>query len=206
MIDPKDPGLSNTRLYFLRHGETEWNAEGRLQGRKDVPLNAVGEVQATRAGRKLKKLLASQGEPADALSFQCSPLLRTRQTLRLVRAELGLPPEEGEIDDRLVEFTFGRWEGLTWPEVCARDPELARAREADKWNFTPPGGESYAQLALRLEPWLAAQKATSIVVSHGGVARALMAMIGGLPKERAPMADIWQGRVLVFANGRFDWI
>ncbi len=194
------------RLYFLRHGETDWNAEGRLQGRQDVPLNPLGQDQSARAGCKLKKLLLSQGENPATLPFQCSPLLRTRQTLRLARAELGLPPEGGEFDDRLVEFTFGRWEGLTWPEVCALDPELAKAREVDKWNFTPPGGESYADLAQRLEPWLEAQKAPSVVVSHGGVARALMTLIGGLPAERAPVADIWQGRVLMFSAGRFDWI
>ncbi len=194
------------RLYFLRHGETDWNAEGRLQGRQDVPLNPLGRDQSARAGRKLKKLLLSQGENPATLSFQCSPLLRTRQTLGLARAELGLPPEGGEFDDRLIEFTFGRWEGLTWPQVCALDPELAKAREADKWNFIPPGGESYADLAQRLEPWLEAQKAPSVVVSHGGVARALMTLIGGLPAERAPVADIWQGRVLVFSAGRVNWI
>jgi probable phosphoglycerate mutase len=206
MISSVPLQVSKPRLYFLRHGETDWNAEGRLQGRKDVPLNLLGREQASRAGRKLKKLLLSQGENPEALPFQCSPLLRTRQTLELARIELGLPPEGGALDERLVEFTFGRWEGLTWPEVCVLDPELARAREADKWNFTPPGGESYAQLARRLEPWLEAQKAPSVVVSHGGVARALMTMIGGLPAERSPTADIWQGRVLVFSAGRFDWI
>jgi probable phosphoglycerate mutase len=194
------------RLYFLRHGETDWNAEGRLQGRQDIPLNALGRTQAAQAGRKLKKLLASRGDDLAALSFQCSPLSRARETLELARAAMGLPPDEGQLDPRLIEFTFGRWEGLTWPEVCAVDPQLARAREADKWNFSPPGGESYAQLAQRLEPWLAEQAGVSVIVSHGGVARALMAMIGGLPAERAPNADIWQGRVLVFVNGRFDWI
>jgi probable phosphoglycerate mutase len=198
--------MTPPRLYFLRHGETAWNAEGRLQGQKDIELNAVGRDQAARAGRKLQKILASRGEGFSALPYQCSPLLRTRQTLQIARAEMGLAPDEGVLDRRLIEFTFGRWEGLTWPEVCALDPELAREREADKWNFTPPGGESYAQLAQRLKPWLAEQESASVVVSHGGVARALMAMIGGLPEERAPVADIWQGRVLVFSAGRFDWI
>jgi probable phosphoglycerate mutase len=206
MISRGPSRASAPRLYFLRHGETDWNAEGRLQGRKDVPLNLLGREQAARAGRKLKKLLLSQGENPEALPYQSSPLLRTRQTLQLARLELGLPPEGGDLDDRLIEFTFGRWEGLTWPEVCVRDPEMAQAREADKWNFTPPGGESYAQLARRLEPWLEAQTAPSVVVSHGGVARVLMTLIGGLPAERSPMADIWQGRVLVFSAGRFDWV
>ncbi len=199
-------GGAPPRLYFVRHGETDWNVEGRLQGRQDVPLNALGREQAARAGRTLRKLLASAGIVPERLTFQCSPLGRTRETLEILRRELGLPPAGGEFDARLVEFTFGRWEGLTWPEVCAADPELALAREADKWNFTPPGGESYADMAERLTPWLDAQDQTSIVISHGGVARALMHMIGGLSLERAPTADIWQGRVLVFSKGRFDWI
>ncbi len=206
MIFHAEPETRAPRLYFLRHGETDWNAIGRLQGRQDTPLNGLGTEQSARAGRKLKKILGAQGQDPASLCYQCSPLSRTRKTMEIVRAELGLPPEGGVIDDRLVEFTFGRWEGLTWPEVCACDPELAREREEDKWNFTPPGGESYAQLAERLKPWLAAQTVPSVVVSHGGVARVLMAMIGGLPVARAPMADIWQGRVLVFAAGRFDWI
>jgi probable phosphoglycerate mutase len=203
---PSSASPSPARLYFLRHGETDWNAEGRLQGRQDIPLNALGRDQAAKAGRTLKKILASRAEDLSALSIQCSPLLRARQTLELAGAETGLLADKSRLDDRLIEFTFGRWEGLTWPEVCAAEPDLARQREIDKWNFTPPGGESYEQLAQRLEPWLAEQRGASVVVSHGGVARALMALIGGLPKERAPTADIWQGRVLIFAAGRFDWI
>jgi probable phosphoglycerate mutase len=199
--DPASP-----RLYFLRHGETDWNAEGRLQGRQDIPLNALGRDQAARAGKTLAKILRSRNLDPATLPFQCSPLLRTRQTLEIARAHMGLPPENCVLDERLVEFTFGRWEGKTWPEVCAVDPDLARAREKNKWNFQPPGGESYAQLAERLKPWLAAQTGPSVVVSHGGVARALMALIGGLSEERAPSADIWQGRVLVFSAQRFDWI
>jgi broad specificity phosphatase PhoE len=197
---------SAPRLFFLRHGETDWNVEGRLQGRRDVPLNARGRAQAARAGRTLTRLLASAGLRPEETPFQSSPLGRTRQTLEIARREMGLPAEGGDFDDRLLEFTFGRWEGLTWPEVCARDPKLAMARGADKWNFRPPGGESYAQLSERLAPWLAEQEKPSVVVSHGGVARALMRMIGDLSMERAPMANIWQGRVLVFSKDRFDWI
>ena len=191
-------------IFFLRHGETDWNAEGRLQGQQDIALNALGRRQAAQAGRKLKKILASQG--LDACPWQSSPLSRTRETAFLARAELGLPPDGVIFDTRLREFTFGRWEGKTWPEVCAQDPEGARERDRDKWGFCPPGGESYGDLAERLRPWLAEQCAPAVVVSHGGVARALMHLIGGLCVERAPTADIWQGRVLVFAESRFDWI
>jgi len=190
----------------LRHGETDWNAEGRLQGQQDVALNALGRRQAAQAGRKLKKILASHGLEPAAVSWQASPLARTRDTMILARAELGLPAEGVVFDERLKEFTFGRWEGKTWPEVCAEDPVGAQQRDRDKWGFRPPGGESYADLALRLQPWLDAQQTPAVVASHGGVARALMRLIGGLGVERAPNADIWQGRVLVFAAGRFDWI
>ena len=197
---------SAPRLYFLRHGVTDWNVEGRLQGRQDIPLNALGREQAARAGRRLKDLLASAGLRPQDMLFQSSPLGRTRETLEIARRAMGLPAEGGAFDDRLLEFTFGRWEGLTWPEVCVLDPVLAAARGADKWNFCPPGGESYAQLAGRLAPWLTEQDRPSVVVSHGGVARALMRLIGNLSEQRAPVVNVWQGRVLVFSQDRFDWV
>jgi probable phosphoglycerate mutase len=193
-------------LFFLRHGETDWNAEGRLQGQKDIDLNALGRRQAVQAGRRLKKILFSRRVDLATLSFQASPLARTRQTMLLARAELGLPAEGVRLDDRLKEFTFGRWEGKTWPEVCVEDPEGAAARDRDKWRFRPPGGESYADLEQRLRPWLDEQQAPAVVVSHGGVARVLMHVLGGLCVARAPLADIWQGRALVFGSGRFDWV
>ncbi|MCW2285633.1 putative phosphoglycerate mutase [Rhodoblastus acidophilus] len=195
--------MTALQLFFLRHGETDWNAEGRLQGQQDIPLNALGRRQAAQAGRKLKKIFGAGGVPA---VWQASPLTRTRDTMTLARAELGLPAAGVRLDDRLKEFTFGRWEGKTWPDVMALDPEGAAARDRDKWNFCPPGGESYAHLAERLRPWLAEQQPPTVVVSHGGVARALMHLIGGLPIERAPTADIWQGRVLVFSTGKFEWV
>ena len=126
--------------------------------------------------------------------------------MTLARAQMGMPADGVRVEDRLKEFTFGRWEGKTWPEVVAADPEGAAARDRDKWNFRPPGGESYADLAQRLRPWLDEQRAPTVVVSHGGVARALMHLVGGLPVARAPTADVWQGRVLVFSTGQFEWV
>jgi probable phosphoglycerate mutase len=193
-------------LFFLRHGETDWNAEGRLQGQKDIALNARGRRQSAEAGRRLKKIFSARGVDPATLRFQASPLLRTRETMVLARAELGCPDNGVILDDRLKEFTFGRWEGMTWPEVCARDPEGARERDRDKWGFRPPGGESYADLAQRLRPWLEEQQTPAVVASHGGVARALMHLLGGLATARAPTADIFQGRVLVFSGARFDWV
>ena len=194
------------RLIFIRHGETDWNAERRLQGHQDIPLNANGERQAAESGRSAKKLLGPKALAEGGLRFVASPLGRTLQTMRLARTAMGLDADAFDIDPRLIELTFGEWEGLTWPEVQARAPQAAHWREGDKWNFAPPGGESYAMLETRLRPWLDSVTGDMVVVSHGGVARALMAMIGKLAPERAALADIWQGRVLVFQKDRFDWV
>jgi broad specificity phosphatase PhoE len=192
------------RLIFLRHGETDWNVEGRLQGGKDIPLNAKGRWQAEQAGRTALKILGPAA--VRAIPFVSSPLIRARATMELARGAMGLPPQDYALDPRVSELTFGDWEGLTWPDVQARAPQAAAWREGEKWTFQPPNGESYSMLAQRLEPWLESLRGETLVVSHGGVARALMATVGGLPPERAATADIWQGRVLVFAGGRFDWI
>lgn len=194
------------RLVFLRHGETDWNAEGRLQGRQDILLNATGRHQAEKAGRTVARILGPQALRSPDLLFLCSPLTRARQTMEIARLAMGLPAHDYALDERIIELTFGEWEGLTWPEVKAREPAAASWREDDKWHFTPPGGESYAMLAERLRPWAEGLDREAVVVSHGGVARALMAMAGGLPEERAALADIWQGRAIVFHNGRFNWI
>ena len=191
------------RLIFLRHGETDWNVERRLQGQKDTPLNGCGRDQARQVGRAVRRW---RGAELDGLHFVASPLDRTRETMQLARSAMGLDPTAYTTDARLMELTFGRWEGLTWDELQARDPRAADAREGDKWSFQPPDGESYAMLAERLEPWLASVKRETLVVSHGGVARVLMAMIGGADTAKAPKFEILQGRALIFEAGKFGWL
>ena len=96
-------------VYFVRHGQTDWNAEHRLQGQADIALNALGRAQATRNGRKLAELIA---DPAD-FDFVASPLGRTRETMELVRAAMGLEPHGYRTDPRLIEVHFGDWQGHT---------------------------------------------------------------------------------------------
>jgi broad specificity phosphatase PhoE len=126
--------------------------------------------------------------------------------MEIAREAMGLPPARYRLDPVLKELSFGAWEGLTWPEIEARDPEGLRAREKDKWNFAPPGGESYAMLAERVRPWLGGLTADAFVVSHGGVARALMTLIAGVKPAKAMDAPIAQGRALRFENGECRWI
>jgi broad specificity phosphatase PhoE len=195
------------RLIFLRHGETAYNAEGRLQGQQDVPLNARGREQARALGGTLRSLIGSEIDRLDeAQAFFASPLKRARETMEIARGAMGLEPERYRLDAVLKELNFGVWEGLTWPEIEARDPKGLRAREKDKWNFAPPGGESYAMLAARLRPLVDGLTGDAFVVSHGGVARALMTLIAGVAPAKATDAPIIQGRALCFENGSCRWI
>lgn len=187
-------------LYFVRHGETDWNAERRLQGQHDIPLNALGRAQANRCGELLRDLLLQDGRQAEDFDFVASPLGRARETMERLRGVLGLDPADYRTDARLMEMSFGRWEGFTFPELQAQEAEALAARERDKWGFVLPGGESYAQLMLRVGAWYDGVTRDSVVAAHGGVFRALLAHVGLEPKEKASLGDVGQGCVYVFGR------
>lgn len=186
-------------LYFVRHGETDWNAEGRLQGQRDIPLNDLGRVQAGEVAGVLLKL----GAAVTDLAYWASPLSRARETMELMRDGLGLAPAAYRTDDRLKEIAFGAWEGLTWAEVERADPPLAAARVADKWHVRPPRGENYEDVATRLAAFLRLVERDSVIVAHGGVGRVLMALIGGLGTAEAAETYVRQGVAYLFEGGRF---
>ncbi|RFB80111.1 histidine phosphatase family protein [Methylovirgula sp. 4M-Z18] len=191
------------RLIFMRHGETDWNREGRLQGQRDVPLNARGRDQARGVGADLRQLVGD-GRQVD---FIASPLERTRETMELARHSAGfLPADTYAMDDRLKEISFGDWEGTTWDELAARDPARVRERKRDKWGYVPPGGESYAMLAERVRPWLESLSGDTVTVAHGGVARALMVLLADTEPVQAMRELIHQGRILLFEGGAFRWV
>jgi broad specificity phosphatase PhoE len=190
------------RLFLVRHGETDWNREGRLQGGQDIPLNALGRLQAEEAGNRLRALTPDFAR----LDYVSSPMERARDTMTILRRELGLPPDDFRIDERLRELTFGAWEGFTWRDIRKSERELAQARERDKWGFVPPGGESYRMLAERVRPVLEALAPDTVLVSHGGVARAVLALIGAVDTIEAARVEIWQGKILVVEGGKATWM
>lgn len=189
-------------LYFVRHGETDWNAEGRYQGQTDIPLNDKGRGQAARNGEALKALL---GPAAAGLDFVASPLGRTRETMEIVRHNMGLPVDGYRLDPRLKEVHYGAWEGTLWTELKARDPESMAARKSDPWNWRPVDGESYSDVALRAGGWLAETTRDTVVVSHGGVSRILRKLILGLDARDVPYLEVPQDRVLILRAGKADW-
>ena len=188
-------------IYYIRHGETSWNAEGRLQGTQDIPLNDLGRRQAAHAGNVLADLFAREGRDKSALPFVASPLGRARTTMELVRSALKLPPEKYALDDRLREIGYGEWEGSTLPEMQVRDPQLYARRQTEKWTVSPPGGESYVEVQARMADWYASLTEDTVAVAHGGTARALMVALGIETPQSAADLTIEQGAVYVFRDG-----
>lgn len=188
-------------VYYIRHGETDWNVAGRLQGRRDVPLNARGRAQALHCGEVLRDLFAREGRDPASLDYVSSPLGRARQTLELAREALGQPHEGYSLDERLSEISFGDWEGCTIAQLHTRDPQGIAAREHDKFRFVPPRGESYVEVMRRMGEWYEGLTRDTVAAAHGGTARGLIAHLKIAQPAAAPLIDIAQGVVYVFAGG-----
>jgi len=192
-------------IYVIRHGQTDWNAESRLQGQKDIPLNDTGRQQATGNGMALAAIL---GGDAAQFDFVASPLGRTRETMERLRRAMGLDPTLYRTDDRLKEVSFGDWEGFTLPELKRSVPERIAERRKVKWDFIPPGAdaESYEILSWRIAAWLKDVNRPTVCVSHGGVIRALFKLFGEMDEDEAASAAIPQDRLLRIAGNTIGWI
>lgn len=170
-MPPKDHAAT---LLLIRHGPTAWNAEGRVQGRSDLPLSPEGAA-AVRRWR-----LPPEAESA---SWLTSPLLRARQTAEL------LGRGDAEIEPRLIEADWGDWEGRRLGELRASLGEEMATNEARGLDFRPPGGESPRDLQERLVPFLrelAERQRPVAAVTHKGVIRALYALAAAWDMREKP--------------------
>ncbi|MCO5063240.1 MAG: histidine phosphatase family protein [Rhizobiaceae bacterium] len=191
-------------VYFIRHGQTDWNAEGRFQGQNEVDLNAVGRTQADRNGHLLGKLIR---DPSD-FDFIASPMRRTVETMQRIRAAMGLAADDFRTDARLVEVHFGDWQGQRLSDLKRLAPDLFRQRRRDKWNMVPPGagGESYQMLLARVRPWFEALDRPTVCVAHGGTIRAVFRLVGDFADNAAADLAIPQDRILRLQQGRLEWL
>lgn len=195
---------NGTTVYFIRHGQTDWNAEWRLQGQADTPINEKGRAQARRNGDKLAETL----DDPSRFHFVASPLGRTRETMEIIRGALGLTAQGYDLDDLLKEIHFGDWQGHTWDELRARHPETIEARFVDPWDTVAPGdgGESYAMLSARALTWLGGVAQDTVVVSHGGINRCLRGHFEGLDREEITRLKVPQDQIMVLRDGTVDWL
>ncbi len=160
------------QLYFVRHGQTEWNAIRRMQGQFNSNLSDLGRVQADINGQ----LLA--GLSIDAIF--ASPLDRTRQTADIINQRLQLPIT---FDDRIMEWDCGDWSGHMYSDVAEKWPSQWTAYQADPFNYRGPNCETYPDMIARSTPFLdelqQAPHASIAVVSHGMIGRVMVSTLLG---------------------------
>jgi broad specificity phosphatase PhoE len=188
-------------LYFLRHGQTDYNAAGRIQGTIEIPLNATGRAQALRNGAILNELVSDKRR----FAFVASPLMRARQTMEIVRAAMGLPEEGYSSDDRLKEISFGAWGGLTMAEIAERDPAHYARRQADPWNEAPPEGQCFRDFHAQVTSWFDEVATDTIVVAHGGTSRSLRGHVLKLSPQEMMRLDVPQDKVLMIDGETLTW-
>ncbi len=192
-------------FYFARHGETDWNRERRYQGSRDIPLNETGRKQADANGVLLRFLLEEDGiNPAD-FQWYASPLSRARETMERMRAAFDGPLPEVIYDDRLVEISFGDFEGLLHEDIARQTAAQAPGhRDSSYWQFRPRNGENYDDLSARLTDFAQNLTDHSIIVAHGGVLRALRHLVSGDEKNEVLNWSPPQGVVAHFKGGTMN--
>ncbi|WP_019954876.1 histidine phosphatase family protein [Yoonia vestfoldensis] len=175
-------------LYILRHGETEWNAENRMQGALNSPLTSKGEADAARQGAILAQL------DLTGFQFWCSPQGRAVQTAGIA---LGRIAAHIRTDDRLREIGVGDWAGLlrdTLPMPGGPDPVAAQYAMA-------PNGEGFARVEARCRDFLSDLTGPAVLVTHGITSRVLRRLVAGDAAITVPTAHGGQGRVYHLKDG-----
>jgi len=162
-------------IYLVRHAETEWNFQRRKQGLDDSSLTTLGRSQAEGYADSLLSLVSVEQVSQGKVRLFHSPLGRTKTTAQYLIDALQLPADAVIEEPRLIEFDYGRWSGLTNEEIEQQYPGALKHREDDKWNYTVPGGESYADVEKKVLSWLAEldSENINIAVTHSVVSRVI---------------------------------
>jgi broad specificity phosphatase PhoE len=166
-------------VFLCRHGETEWNSRGSIQGHGNSDLTDLGHRQA----RAVAQMLS--GNEYHALF--CSSLGRAMQTAEYISKGIGLPIVPRR---ELWECGWGRWEGLNYRDLKANHPDLIKQREENMFDFRPPGGESYHDVQIRVQPLLddireRYQGQRVVIVAHTMINRLMAGILLDLPFEKA---------------------
>ena len=176
-------------IYFVRHGQTQWNVLERMQGQWNSDLNELGRRQARQSGR----LLGGLGIQA----LYSSPLDRARQTAGIIGQYVDLPVR---YDERILEWDCGEWSGHLRADVMECWPEEWAALLADTFHYRPPGGENYADLFERARPFVDEVSGLELscvaVVSHGMIGKVMVALLMGLDEDET--LAIYQPNDVVF--------
>ena len=189
--------LKTKRLILVRHGETAWNAEGRIQGMLDVPLNALGLQQARCVAGELARIV-------DVAEMVSSDLVRTRETATPITNATGFEPR---FDARIRERHFGIWQGMTYEEWRIKDAEGMARYNAGEENYGPEGGETARQFLDRCvnavsDLVIGSREKTLLLITHGGVVSSMVRHSNGLNPQSA---RTWSVPNASISEWRVDW-
>lgn len=181
-------------LYLLRHGQTEWNRDGRIQGGLDSPLTSLGRKHAAQQA----DILARSVVGLNQMSYFCSPLPRAQET-----AKIALGGVQPKMDSRLQEIGCGRWEGLSPAERASCDPRLVQECKTD-WDLyeKAPEGEGIPRLEERVRSFLADVSGVSVIVAHKVVLTVMRGILTGMPRSQWHTIPASQGTVIRVSNGK----
>lgn len=187
-------------IYFIRHGETDWNKQGLIQGSIDTELNDHGRAQA----QAIAQALLLKREEFFGFDFVVSPQKRAQDTMGYIASALGIAKASIKTDDRVRELGFGVWENHPFWELKASPIFPADAERRYVWR--PEGGESYQDGVARVDSWLSSIMQPTIVVAHGAVGRCIMGRVAGLSPEKIVTLRTPQGCYCRLQNGSMEWV
>jgi broad specificity phosphatase PhoE len=187
-------------IIFIRHGETDWNKQGLIQGSIDTELNDHGRAQA----QAVAQALLLKREELFGFEFVVSPQKRAQDTMGYIASALGVAKPSIKTDARVRELGFGVWENHPFWELKASPIFPADAERRYVWR--PEGGESYQDGVARVDDWLSGIQQPTLVVAHGAVGRCIMGRVAGLPPEKIVTLKTPQGCYCYLHDGRIEWV
>nr|WP_321457935.1 histidine phosphatase family protein [uncultured Cohaesibacter sp.] len=181
-------------IYLVRHGETEWNRDDRMQGQQDSLLTAQGRKQAKRAGQALARMGLAN------LPTWISPLGRAVATAALIAEEVELGPVA--LEPRIREVGLGSWEGWTGDEIASRHGKDLTGIPRMAWGFHSPDGEGFEAAALRVRQWLGERREkTLVVITHGMIGRVFRSLLADVPPEISMVSNVPQNAIWRLSQG-----
>jgi broad specificity phosphatase PhoE len=189
--------MMDNPIIFVRHGETEWNKQGLIQGSVETELNETGHAQA----KSVADLLAQQDIEWRDYHIVVSPQKRAQQTAGYILNALGRDMDS--VEPRVRELGFGVWEGKPFWELKASPVYPADAESRFYWR--PQLGESYEDGVARVNDWRSELRRPTLVIAHGAVGRCLMGAVAGLGPAELVKLPTPQGRYCLLTHGRLQW-
>ena len=191
--------ISLPKIYFVRHGETDWNEQGLIQGTVERELNATGVAQA----QAIAAALSDKSEELQAFDFVVSPQQRAQHTMKIICAAQPRDFDRVATEPRVRELGFGVWEGKPFAELRSQ-PDYPYG-QAGHYEWRPAGGESYHDGVMRVDAFLKTVKRPTLVVAHGAVGRCLIGYICRIPRIDITHLPTPQGCYCVLENGKYQW-